>query len=1206
MNSSISVDLGHIARDLNLPPDKVERTVALLDEGNTVPFITRYRKDFTGGLDEEQIRAIQWRIGKVRQLVERKQTILKTIEAQGKLTPELAEHIKNATTPKRLEDLYLPYKPKKQSLASIAREKGLEPLAIEIVEAHPAAENLEARAADFISAEKELPTTAEVLEGVGHLISERYSENAELRGRLRRIFHRSGRIVCAKVEAPPAPEAAPAESAPAEPAATDETALELAPGLQTSDGESGSGGEMEQSSGGVPQHEGVAETNAAELQPQAMAATTAASSAATVPMSAIIEAVHASNNAATVPMSAIAEAVQAAKAEAQQDRETIVAENTSPCPPLSVSLPPAAETSPEAGPSAVTESPSSLSASSPSSDARPRLFTPPATVPIPIADLKKKNKKKKKKVLGEHAFKDYYNYSEPLHRVPPHRVLAINRGERARAIRVKIEADERAMEQESVHLLIAPDHPHASFLRHCLFDALTRLIIPSLEREIRREQTEKAEEHAVDVFVRNLRKLLLQQPIRGRRVLAIDPGFKSGCKMVALDEFGNLLGHGVVYVIGKEDRRAKARQRLAEFARQHNVSVIAIGNGTGCRETEQLVADVLGEELKDRDTSYTVVNEAGASIYSTSPLGREELPQSDALQRGAVSIGRRLLDPLSEMVKINPANLGVGLYQHDLKAKHLQDSLDGVVESCVNFVGVDVNSASPALLRYVSGMNALTARRVYEFRREHGPFKNREELKKVSGFGDATFVQAAGFLKILGGENPLDATWIHPESYDIAQAVLEKLGCDVSELAKSVPAPVRPQQMKLKFGENLATAPVDAEVPAASQPEGQSEKEGEACKTSAAFTSSEEPSAVAQNEAEREAASAAEMSSAATVPFSEIVNGLSSPAPPLPPSPTLPLAQEGGTEAAPETAAENAAPPHPKMDTPSHADRANDLTPVAPPETPAATRNLIAERASGVEIEKLAAELAIGTHLLRDILNSLTRPALDPRDNLPPPIFRRGIMKLEDLSPGMELQGTVLNVVDFGVFVDIGLSDSGLVHISRLADRFIKDPHEVVGVGDVLKVWVVEVDKARRRVSLTAIPPGHERQQRPPRQEQRPPRPQRPQQPKQQQRQPRPQPQVAGAAAGSAPPAGGRPPAPHTQHGGRRDQRRGGGGRPQSHGPKVIERQPTKPKVVKPITKAMEEGKEAMRSFGQLLQLYEKKKEQKPDADPGEAPPAES
>ena len=1149
MNSSISVDLGHIARDLNLPPDKVERTVGLLDEGNTVPFITRYRKDHTGGLDEEDIRAIQSKVAKLRQLAERKQTILKTIEAQGRLTPELAEQIQNATTPKRLEDLYLPYKPKKQSLASQAREKGLEPLALEILEANPLAADLESRISQFVSADKELPTATDVLEGVGYIIAERYSEVAELRGRLRRILHRSGRIVCTRVEPPPAPAA---EAAP--PTADSSSLLPGSPASAPSPVDEGTqgkeaGGEI----GGL-----------------------AADSAAPVPSSSPPQVSESEVAGSTPAVSPSVPEPQPAWSVADAPVVAATDESSSPAAPAEVDSTVSPDTAPHAPPGP------------------DRLFSPPASVPIPVADLKKKNKKKKKKVLGEHAFKDYYNYTEPLHRVPPHRVLAINRGERARAIRVRIEADERAMEHEAISLLVPPDHPHADFLRQCVRDALSRLIIPSLERELRREQTEKAEEHAVQVFIRNLRKLLLQQPVRGRRVLAVDPGFKSGCKMVALDEFGNLLGHGVIYVIGKEDRRAKARQRLAEFARQHNVSVIAIGNGTGCRETEQLVADVLSEELKDRDTSYTVVNEAGASIYSTSPLGREELPQSDALQRGAVSIGRRLLDPLSEMVKINPANLGVGLYQHDLKAKHLQDSLDGVVESCVNFVGVDVNSASPALLRYVSGMNALTARRVYEFRREHGPFQKREDLKNVSGFGDATFVQAAGFLKILGGENPLDATWIHPESYDIAEQVLEKLGCDVSELAKAVPRPPKPQQLKLKFGEMPAgptqpTPPVPgaATSPAEATPVGETSAptvtpgEGGLMPVSSDVPASTGGSAPELNTVSHVSADSAASQSATAV--AEADPPYVSPPPPF-----------EVTSAAEDAPAETAAAPATGADTAQ-----------AAPENGGGTRNVIAERAAGVDIEKLAAELSIGTHLLKDILASLTRPALDPRDNLPPPIFRRGIMKLEDLAAGMELQGTVLNVVDFGVFVDIGLSDSGLVHISRLADRFIKDPHEVVGVGDVLKVWVVDVDKARRRVSLTAIPPGHERQQRPPRQEQRPQRPQRPQQPRQQQqRPPRPAAATAGASPGAAPASGGRPPAPHTHHGGgRRDQRRGGG-RPQAYGPKVVERQPTKPKVVKPITKAMEEGKEAMRSFGQLMQLFEKKKEQ-PPTEEGQPPPAE-
>ncbi len=446
--------------------------------------------------------------------------------------------------------------------------------------------------------------------------------------------------------------------------------------------------------------------------------------------------------------------------------------------------------------------------------------------------------------------------------------------------------------------------------------------------------TDAAETHAVGVFAKNLRNLLLLHPVRGKRVLAVDPGFKSGCKLAALDEFGNLVDHAVIHLVGKEERKVEGRAKLVELIKQHSLQLIALGNGTACRETEELLTDILANELKDDGVAYVMVNEAGASVYSTSPIGREELPQYDATLRSAISIGRRLLDPLSELVKIDPGSLGVGLYQHDVKAKHLLASLDAVVESCVNYVAVDLNTASPALLRYVSGLNQLTARRLYDHRIANGPFKNREQLKEVPGFGEVTFVQAAGFLKIADGDNPLDATWIHPESYDVARQVLGKLGFSPDDLRQK--------------------------------------------------------------------------------------------------------------------------------------------------ETTAAIEQKVAELSS--QADQLAAALHAGQMTLRDILVQLIRPGRDPREDLPPPIFKRGILKLDDLQPGMELMGSVLNVVDFGAFVDIGLHDSGLVHVSQLANRFVRDPHEVVSVGDIVKVWVMEIDKTRRRVSLTMIQPGtprHEPRARP-------------------------------------------------------------------------------------------------------------------------------
>ncbi|MBW8883454.1 MAG: helix-hairpin-helix domain-containing protein, partial [Planctomycetia bacterium] len=1017
-------------------------------------------------LDEEQVREIQFHAGKIRQLAERKATILKTIEAQGKLTPELDDQIRHANTPKRLEDLYLPFKPKKQTLATIAREKGLEPLAIEIYEARPEAADMRARAAEFMSAEKELNSVEDVLAGVGHLIAERFSENPELRPRLRRIFQRSGKIVCTKVEPPPASveqqAASPAAEQPPSVAASGvESGREVEGETVVTQGGESSGQELHDTADATENEILTGSSAPIAESPSGQTGNLSTTSLPNSPADESIVAGASDEATGSLPALGQTEPTENSKSEVPDPYPT-------PSPRLSSS--PAAE-------SEVPSAPEAAATSASGALAPGRLFEPPTTpVAAPLAAMNlKKKKKKKKKVIGEHAFKDYYNYVEPLGRVPPHRVLAINRGERAHAIRVKIEADAEAMLREAEEFLIFPNHPHGEFIRNCVRDSLMRLILPSLEREIRRELTERSEEHAVDVFVRNLRKLLLQPPTHGRRILAIDPGFKSGSKMAALDEFGNVLGHGMIFVIGKdEERRKKARTRLADMVKQHNVGVIAIGNGTGCRETEQLVAESLTEELKDQDVAYVIVNEAGASIYSTSPLGREELPQYDALQRGAISIGRRLLDPLSEMVKIHPANLGVGLYQHDIKAKHLKDSLDAVVESCVNFVGVDVNSASPALLRYVSGMNALTARRVYEYRREKGPFKNREELKQVPGFGEQTFVQAAGFLKVIGSENPLDATWIHPESYDTARRVLDKLGCDVADLAKTVPTPVKEEPKRefaaelheamsaregeLDRGEQAANDRGSTIIIGADQVAGGSDiPDAAPIVLSAEYSVPTGSSEVTVSEPSEAGADAS------TTTMLAISNALSDTA-------VVTFAEtaiHSDVAASIESATASSAPL--PISSSLAPEGAGDAAPPAPAETP---RSVIAERAANVDAHQLAAELGVGTHLLHDILTSLTRPALDPRDNLPPPVFRRGIMKLEDLTPGMELSGTVLNVVDFGVFVDIGLSDSGLVHISRLADRFIRDPHEVVGVSDVLKVWVVDVDKARRRVSLTAIPPG--------------------------------------------------------------------------------------------------------------------------------------
>lgn len=806
METTLDVELDRIAQDLKLRTGQVSKVVQLLDDRNTVPFITRYRKDQTGGLDEEQIRRIQAEVTGQRLLLERKQTILRSIQSQGKLTDELIEKIYAAPTVRVLEDLYLPFKPKKQTLATAARNRGLEPLANEILSADPLAADLDARAKDFVDEDKQVPSPADALLGAGHILAESFSERPELRGKLRKVVRQSGKFATAKGD------------------------------------------------------------------------------------------------------------------KAEEHKE----------------------------------------------------------------------------------LRDYFDYQESVGRIKPHRVLAINRGERSKAIKVKLECDFDKLQKLAEEQLVPPGHPHADFLAGCARDALNRLILPSLERELRRELTEKAEEHAVSVFARNLKNLLLQPPVKGRRLLAIDPGFKSGCKLAALDEFGNLIDHGVVYLIGSDERKAEARQKTAEVIRQHQLGLVAIGNGTACRETEEMIAEVIAAEFADSELAYVIVNEAGASVYSTSQMGREEFPDFDATLRGTISIGRRLQDPLSELVKINPQSLGVGLYQHDIKQKHLKDSLDGVVESAVNYVGVDLNTASVALLGYVSGLNQLIARRIVEYRQEHGPFKNRQQLQDVNGIGDAIFTQAAGFLKISDGDNPLDRTWIHPETYQAASQLLERCGYSAEVLRD------------------------------------------------------------------------------------------------------------------PEKTAE------------------------------------LAERLRSIEPAELAEELSLGELTLQDILADLARPGRDPREDLPPPIFKQGILKLEDLKEGMELTGTVLNVVDFGAFIDIGLKDSGLVHVSELSDKFIDDPHSLVALGDIVRVWVLGVDKERRRVSLTMV----DAETRAKRSAEKP-----------QKKEKRPRRQSRGKQGKEASRKG--------------SQRR-------SKGP------PRKPKPRKkgpPLTKEMKEGKEPLRSFGDLLQFYEDKDE---------------
>lgn len=1035
--SPVQIDLAAVGKSLGLPAPRVEAVVRLLDEGNTVPFITRYRKDQTGALDEEQIRQIQDVVAKLRLLAERKQTILRSIESQGKLTPELAKAIAAADTTRRLEDLYLPYKPKKQTLATTARSRGLEPLALEILNADPLAADLDARLKDFVNPDKQVPTSADALLGAGHILAEIFSERADFRGRVRSILEKSGRIVSSGVE-PEQKDAKPGDAkAAGDKDKADKEKSEAAPVAEAADSD-------QQLLPGFEDAAATAEEIAAIEE--AVQAEVAAEDAAAGEE-------HVEHVEEVAHEEPVADEVAGQAAAVATDEPVI--EASTAATPTDETAPPVV--TPEAATTAAATTPS----------------------PVPAAASTKREKKKPKKPLSkaekkaadlQRAFRDYFKYSESVGRVPPHRVLAINRGEKIKVLRVKIESNTAAMERFIDEQIVPHGHPHGDFLRGCARDALHRLILPSLERDLRREMTDAAERHAVEVFAKNLRNLLLQPPVREHKLLALDPGFKSGCKFVALDEFGNLLEHGVVFVVGNAQRRAESKAKLVEIVKKHDSKVIVIGNGTACRETEKFVADMLGTDLAGSGVSYVIVSEAGASVYSASPLGREEFPDCDATVRGAVSIGRRLQDPLSELVKIEPASLGVGLYQHDVKAKHLRDSLDGVVESCVNYVGVDVNTASPSLLRYVSGLNQLTAQRIYDHRKEHGPFKSRSQLKEVSGIGEGTFVQAAGFLKITGGDDPLDATWIHPESYPVAERLLEQLGAKKPELADK-----------------------------------------------------------------------------------EIVGKL-------------------------------------------------------------------AERARGLDIVRTGLQLKVGTLTLHDIITQLTRPSRDPRDALPPPIFKQGILKLDDLTAGMELRGTVLNVVDFGAFVDIGLKDSGLVHISQLAAKYVKDPHEVVSVGDIVKVWVMEVDKQRRRVSLTMIPPGTKREEPPQRFPERAPQGEGRGQGRGgdgRGRGDRPQGGGRGAPAGAGAPGGrfgggqGRGGPGGGQGRGGQGGREGGGGRRfdrrpprgEEDVPEITEVKAEPPKKPVKLTKAKIQGKAYLQSFGELTQFLAPPKPPEPPKPAAEAAP---
>ncbi|MBO9539803.1 RNA-binding transcriptional accessory protein [bacterium] len=701
-----------LAKDLGLSLPQAEKTIALLDEGNTIPFLARYRKEATGGLDEGQLRALQEALSRLRALEERRATILASLAEQGVLSDELRRKVQSADKLTTLEDLYLPYRPKRRTRAMIAKERGLAPLA-ELMK-RPPAESPLAAARRFVAPDQEVPSPEDALAGARDILAEEAAEDADLRGRARRVTLTEGLLSAKK----------------------------------------------------------------------------------------------------------------APKAEDPQ---------------------------------------------------------------------------------GKYA--QYYAFSEAVAKVQPHRVLACDRGEAENVLKVSVELpDARILAFMQERWSVRAEGWRAE-VETALADAYKRLLAPALERDVRAALTEKAQAHAITVFAANLKSLLLQPPLRGQVVLGVDPGYRTGCKVVVVDPTGTPLMPGIaIYPHEPQRQRQEAIATLRALIAKHGVTVVAIGNGTASRETEQLVA----EAIRDTGARYLMVSEAGASVYSASEVAREEFPDLDATQRGTISIARRLQDPLAELVKIDPQAIGVGLYQHDLNEKALGSALAGVVEDAVNHVGVDLNTASAALLTHVAGLNKKVAAAIVQQRQSQGLFKRRADLKKVKGLGDRTFEQCAGFLRIPGGEDPLDNTAIHPESYKATRQLLETLG--LSAASKDL-------------GTRLTAARTDA--------------------------------------------------------------------------------------------------------------------------------------------PRLASALGIGEPTLRDILSNLEKPGRDPREDLPLPHLRQDVLKLEDLKPGMRLMGTVRNVVDFGAFVDIGVKNDGLVHVSELSDRFVRNPLEVVGVGDVVEVEVLDIDRQRARVSLS-------------------------------------------------------------------------------------------------------------------------------------------
>ena len=801
--------LNKLREELQVERWQVEAAVKLIDEGNTIPFISRYRKEATGSLNDEVLRNLYERLNYLRNLEEKKTSVMASIEEQGKLTDDLKNKILAAETLVVVEDLYRPYRPKRKTRASVAKEKGLDGLA-DLIREQKFSGSLEEAAAAYVNPEKGAADTKEALQGAQDILAEGISDEADYRMYIRKITMDEGKLTST---------------------ARDEKAQSV--------------------------------------------------------------------------------------------------------------------------------------------------------------------------------YEMYYQYEEPLKKAAGHRVLALNRGEAEKFLTVKVEAPRDRILQYLAKKVITEENPVTeAVLRAVIEDSYDRLIAPAIERDIRNELTEKAEEGAISVFGKNLEQLLMQPPIAGHVVLGWDPAFRTGCKLAVVDATGKVLDTKVIYPTAPQNKVEEAKKELKKLIEKYDISLISVGNGTASRESEQVIVDLI-KELK-KPVQYVIVNEAGASVYSASKLATEEFPQFDVGQRSAASIARRLQDPLSELVKIDPKSIGVGQYQHDMNQKKLGEALGGVVEDCVNRVGVDLNTASAPLLEYISGISKTVAKNIVEYREANGRFTNRKQLLKVPKLGPKAFEQCAGFLRIADGENPLDATSVHPESYPATMELLKKLELSMED--------VRMLQAEAKKGRAAQN-------------------------TSGADSKNTSGDAARQNVSAKNKANRKDRrQNGFNIRNTDTAMGRA-----------LAAAMQGMT-----------------LDADMNA--ANASTGAAAGSSTSGSQKTAAVSALERRIpdkKKLAEELGIGEITLTDIVRELEKPARDPREDMPRPILRSDVLDMKDLKPGMVLKGTVRNVIDFGEFVDIGVHQDGLVHISQITDRFIKHPLEAVSVGDIVDVKVLDVDPVKKRIGLT-------------------------------------------------------------------------------------------------------------------------------------------